>query len=120
MIVFPSVVLHIDVGREKSIAALETAILSDQVILLTAQKQSSIEKPSYDEIHRSGTVAKINQMVDVANDTDRILVEGKYRVEITEFIDDEKSSEVESRKVTDIHGDHYEEEALMRQLLMQF
>lgn len=120
MIVFPSVVLHLDVGREKSIAALETAMLSDQLILLTAQKESSIEKPSSDEIHRIGTVAKINQMLKLPNDTVRILVEGKYRAEITEFIDDEKSSEVKIRKVTDIHGDHYEEEALMRQLLMQF
>src|SRR5699024_11393941 len=109
LIVFPSVVLHLDVGGEKSIAALETAMLSDQLILLTAQKESSIEKPSSDEIHRIGTVAKINQMLTLPNDTVRILVEGKYRAEITEFIDDEKSSEVEIRKVTDIHGDHYEE-----------
>src|SRR5699024_2954357 len=110
MIVFQSVVLHLDVGREKSIAALDTAMLSDQLSLLTTQNESSIEKPSSDEIHRIGTVAKINQMLKLPNDTVRILVEGKYRAEITEFIDDEKSSEVEIRKVTDIHGDHYEEE----------
>src|SRR5699024_6420064 len=119
MIVFPSVVLHLDVGREKSIAALEAAMLSDQLILLTAQKESSIEKPSSDEIHRVGTVAKINQMLKLPNDTVRILVEGKYRAEITEFIDGEKSTEVEIQKVTDIKGDQYEVEALMRQLLVQ-
>src|SRR5699024_10210844 len=81
-----------------------------QLILLTAQKESSIEKPSSDEIHRIGTVAKINQMLKLPNDTVRIVVEGKYRAEITEFIDDEKSSEVEIRRVTDKHGVHYEEE----------
>src|SRR5699024_5080345 len=120
MIVFPSVVLHLDVGREKSIAALETAMLSDQLILLTAQKESSIEKPSSDEIHPIGTAAKINQMLNLPNEAVRMLVEGKYRAESTEFIDDEKGSEVEIRKVRDIHGDHHEEEAVMRQLLMQF
>src|SRR5699024_3905857 len=105
MIVFPSVVLHLDVVREKSIAALESDMLSDQLILLTAQKESSIEKPSPDEIHRIGTVAKINQMLKLPHDTVRILVEGKYRAEITEFIDDEKSPEVKIQKVTDVHGD---------------
>src|SRR5699024_12867599 len=96
-ILLPSFVLSLYVGSKNPIAALKTAMLYDQLILLTAQKESSIEKPSSDEIHRIGTIAKINQMLKLPNDTVRILVEGKYRAEITEFIDDEKSSEVEIR-----------------------
>lgn len=120
MLVFPSIVLHLDVGRDKSIAALETAMLNDQLIFLAAQKEASIEDPASDDMFRIGTVAKINQMLKLPNGTMRVLVEGKYRAEYTDYKETDKGFEVEVCELSEKHSDHYEEEALMRQLVHQF
>src|SRR5690625_4949073 len=82
LIVFPSMVLHLDVGRDKSIAALEKAMVDDQLIFLAAQKKTSIDQPKIDEIYRIGTLAKVNQMLKMPNGTLRVLVEGLDRYEI--------------------------------------
>lgn len=120
LLVFPSIVLHLDVGRDKSIAALETAMMSDQMIFLAAQKEVAMEEPAPEDIYRVGTVAKINQMLKLPNGTIRVLVEGLKRAEIVEFTNTEKEYEVTINALTDIHGDTHEEEALMRQLVNQF
>src|SRR5699024_8595066 len=93
MLVFPSIVLHRDVGRKKSIAALEAAMMEDQKIVLATQKEAAIEEPTPDDIFRIGTVAKINQMLKLPNGTIRVLVEGLYRAEIIQFEDTEKEHE---------------------------
>ncbi len=85
LLVFPTVVLHLDVGRDKSIAALEKAMLENQHIFLAGQKKISIEDPNPDEIYRIGTVAKVNQMLKLPNGTFRVLVEGLYRAEIVQY-----------------------------------
>src|SRR5690625_8051217 len=77
LLVFPSMVLHLDVGREKSVSALEKAMMGNQNIFLAAQKKVSIENPESKDIYRVGTVAKIKQMVKLPNDTIRVLVEGR-------------------------------------------
>ena len=120
ILVFPSMVIHLDVGREKSIASLETAMMGDQTIFLASQKEVAIEDPKPKEIYRIGTLAKINQMLKLPNGTIRVLVEGLYRAEIVRFVEEEKEYRVEVKQLEDIHGDVHEEEALMRQLVQQF
>src|SRR5690625_7265360 len=76
LLVFPSMVLHLDVGRKKSIAALENAMMEDQQIFLAAQKTVSVEEPKMDEIYRVGTVTEIKKMLKLPNRTIPTLVEG--------------------------------------------
>src|SRR5690625_439196 len=120
ILVFPSVVLHLDVGREKSIASLETAMMGDQTIFLVSQKEIAIEDPKPEDIYRVGTIAKINQMLKLPNGTIRVLVEGLDRAEIIEYVDKDNEYQVTYKKLTEIAGDAHEEEALMRQLVNQF
>ena len=120
VLVFPSIVLHLDVGREKSIASLQTAMMEDQTIFLASQKEVAIENPEPKDIYRVGTVAKINQMIKLPNGTIRVLVEGLHRAEIVRYIEEEKEYTVEVKLLEDISGDPNEEEALMRQLVQQF
>src|SRR5690625_4905229 len=120
LLVFPSMVLHLDVGRKKSIASLENAMMGEQMICLASQKEVAIEDPNPNEIYRIGTLAKIKQMIKLPNGTIRVLVEGLYRAEIIRFIEEETEFVVEINKLKDIHGDAHEEEALMRQLLRKF
>ncbi|MCJ0930705.1 endopeptidase La [Virgibacillus halodenitrificans] len=120
LLVFPSMVLHLDVGRDKSIAALEKAMMGDQTIFLAAQKKVSIDEPDPDEIFQVGTVAKVNQMLKLPNGTIRVLVEGLYRAEIERFIEDNDEFMVEFVKLEEVHENENEEEALMRSLLEQF
>ena len=120
ILVFPSVVIHLDVGREKSIKALENAMMGDQTIFLSTQKEAAIEDPVPDEIYRVGTLAKINQMLKLPNGTIRVLVEGLFRAEIVRYIEEDDDLVVEVNELEDTHDDSHEEEALMRQLVQQF
>src|SRR5690625_2296046 len=120
MVVFPYMVSHLDVGREKSIASLETAMMNDQMILLVSQKEVAVEDPNPEDLYRVGTMAKINQMLKLPNGTIRVLVEGIERAKILEYNEEEKEHEVTYENLADINGDAYEEEALMRQLIDQF
>src|SRR5690625_2675706 len=63
LLVFPSMVLHLDVGRDKSVTAIEKAMMGDQTILLAAQKQISLEDPEPNDIYHIGTIAKVKQML---------------------------------------------------------
>ncbi|MFD2759575.1 endopeptidase La [Lentibacillus juripiscarius] len=122
LLVFPSMVLHLDVGRDKSVAALEKAMMGDQTIFLASQKQVSLETPEPKDIYRVGTVANVKQMLKLPNGTFRVLVEGLHRGEITRFIDENESDEfaVEIKQLEEEHAEKNEEEALMRSLLKQF
>ncbi len=80
--VFPHMVLHFDVGREKSIKALEQAMLTDQLIFLTTQKDMDVDLPTVDDYYAVGTLAKVKQMLKLPGDAIRVLVEGLARAKI--------------------------------------
>lgn len=120
LLMFPTMVLHLDVGRDKSVAALEKAMVDEQIIFLAAQKKESVEEPKPEEIYRIGTLAKIKQMLKLPNGTFRVLVEGLQRAEIIRFVDEDNEFTVEVQELIDIPGDSLEEEALMRSILKQF
>lgn len=119
--IFPHMVLHFDVGREKSILALESAMVKDQTIFLVTQIDAKIENPGLNDIYKIGTVCKIKQILKLPGDTIRVLVEGIHRAGIKEFIQDElffeSSIEIYSEdtveKTTEV-------EALMRQAISYF
>ncbi|OEH84182.1 endopeptidase La [Desulfuribacillus stibiiarsenatis] len=120
LIVYPSMVLHLDVGREKSIRALEKAMVEDSLILLVSQKDVQIDEPEIEEIFHMGTIAKVRQMLKLPNDTIRVLVEGLDRARIVEFVDNDEYFEANYEVMEDSNDDKLETEALMRLVLAQF
>ncbi len=88
--IFPNVVVHFDVGRPKSIAAVEEAMLEEQEVFLAAQKDSTVEEPGNDEIYSVGTICKIKQILKMSDNSIRVLVEGIKKAKIVEYIDEEK------------------------------
>lgn len=93
--VFPYMVLHFDVGRKKSILALEEAMLVDQKIFLTAQKKAKIEEPEEKDMFEIGTICSIKQILKLPGDTVRVLVEGETRAKLRECISKEPFFKVE-------------------------
>ena len=79
LMVFPHMVLHFDVGRAKSVAALEQAMMANQQVFLVAQKDAEVEEPGVEDLCRVGTVASIKQVMNLPGDTLRVLVEGECR-----------------------------------------
>ncbi|KGX89030.1 endopeptidase La [Pontibacillus litoralis] len=120
LLVYPTMVMHLDVGRDRSVAAIEHAMVEDSSIFLCAQKELSISEPKPEDIYSVGTVAKINQMLKLPNGTIRILVEGLYRAELKEFTNQEDYFAVSFEQLQETHGEKNEDEALMRNLLNQF
>lgn len=98
LVVFPHMILHFDVGRTKSIKALEEAMMKDQMILLAAQKDPGLEEPSPDEVYPVGTVAKVKQLLRLPGDTIRVLVEGLKRARIIDYIASEPYYQVKIRE----------------------
>ena len=84
--IFPYMVLHFDIGREKSISALEKAMMMNQTVFLSAQINAETDLPTRDDFYQVGTIAKIKQMLRLPGDTIRVLVEGVSRGRIEEFI----------------------------------
>ncbi|OOG92647.1 ATP-dependent protease La Type I [Bacillus mycoides] len=120
VLVYPTMVLHLDVGRDKSIQALEQAAMDENIIFLAMQKEMNIDDPKEDDIYSVGTVAKVKQMLKLPNGTLRVLVEGLHRAEIVEFIEEENAIQVSIQTVTEEEEGDLEEKALMRTLLEHF
>ena len=80
--ILPDMIVHFDVSRERSIKAIEAAMLHDQKIFLVTQKDPEAEKPELSELYQVGTVAYIKQVVKLPHDLLRVLVEGIERAEL--------------------------------------
>jgi len=120
LLVFPTMVLHIDVGRERSVAALEQALLTDSIVFLATQKEMSVEQPEADDLYQVGTLARVNQMVKLPNGTIRVLVEGVERATWADYTESEKFTTVSATPSPDGTEKTPEHEALMRMLLQYF
>jgi ATP-dependent Lon protease len=120
LLVFPSMVLHLDVGRAKSVKALEKAMVDDNLILLSTQEEVHIEEPSKEEIFDIGTIAKVKQMLKLPNGTIRVLVEGIGRARIEDYLQDDEYFEVQISYLEETEQADAEIEALMRTVLANF
>ncbi|WP_246512273.1 endopeptidase La [Polycladomyces abyssicola] len=113
-------VLHLDVGRERSVKALEQAMVDENLIVLSTQREVHIEEPSPDDIYRMGTIARVRQMLKLPNGTIRVLVEGLHRATIDEFLDEQTYYRVRVTQLAPQVKDDLQLEALMRSVLDYF
>ncbi|MGO4371426.1 LON peptidase substrate-binding domain-containing protein, partial [Paenibacillus sp. MCAF20] len=120
LLVYPSMVLHLDVGRDKSVRALERAMVEENMILLCSQSEVNIEEPTEEDIYKVGTIAKVRQMMKLPNGTIRVLVEGVVRAEIQEYLPNDEFYEVAVKELPEQETDDPEVDALMRTVLSQF
>jgi len=122
VIVFPGMALHFEVGRDKSVAALEKAMENDQIIFLAAQKDKEVSVPEPEDIYEVGTVSKIKQILKLPGDIIRVLVKGIYRSKIVRYTQFAPYLEVETEELAFEHnqGDDVREQALKRMALSLF
>jgi ATP-dependent Lon protease len=120
LLVYPTMVLHLDVGRDKSVQALEKAMVDDHLIFLTTQKDISIDEPSEDDLYHMGTLTRVKQMLKLPNGTIRVLVEGLQRAEIVEFMGREDHFAASLKTYEEGRAKDVEDEALMRTMLQYF
>ena len=100
--IFPYMVLHFDVGREKSILALEEAMTNEQLICLVTQRDAKQEEPDEQDIYKTGTICIIKQILKLPGDTVRVLVEGQNRAKIINFSQSEPFFNVEVQVMEDL------------------
>jgi len=120
LIVYPTMVLHLDVGREKSIQALEKAMVDDHLIFLTTQKETATADPGEDDVYTMGTLTKVKQMLKLPNGTIRVLVEGLKRAEVVSFDEHDTYMAASLKTYEDSVEKDAEHQALMRTLLDSF
>ena len=121
VLVFPHMVIHLDVGREKSINAIEEAMLEDKKIFLATQKEAQTDDPREEDIYQIGTIAEIKQILKMPGGTMRVLVEGLSRAEIQGYISFDPFIKVGIKEFKDYPDRKAPEiEALMRTLVYQF
>lgn len=87
--IFPHMVIHFDVGREKSVQALEKSMMDDSLILLCTQINPKLEEPTTDDFYHVGTIAKVKQMLKLPGGSIRVLVEGLNRGKVKEVVQTE-------------------------------
>ena len=122
LLVFPNTILHFDVGREKSIKALEAAMNKDKILFVSSQKDENILIPTKDDYYNVGTVIKIKQMLKIQGDTVRVLVEGLYRASIREVVSEEPyiTVDIDKRESVNYPADDPQTQARIRVMLNNF
>ena len=102
IVIFPSTVVPLFVGRKKSIKALEEVMKSDKSIVLVAQKNSEVDDPKEQDIYSYGCLSKILQLLKLPDGTVKVLVEGISRVKINEFQDNNQFLSCSYEKLQEI------------------
>jgi len=121
IVVFPSMIAPLFVGREKSVKALETAMNENKKIILVTQKNSSLDDPESKDLYNVGTLGKILQLLRLPDGTVKVLIEGEQRVSIKNFkIKDEYIQANYTAILDKVVIDPIEEKALLRTALEQF
>ncbi|MBQ1959003.1 MAG: endopeptidase La [Firmicutes bacterium] len=120
--VFPRTILHFDIGREKSIKALEAAMNGDKLLFVTSQIDENILIPTQDDYYHVGTVVKVKQMLKIQGDAVRVLVDGQYRAKLEYVLEEEPfiKAEISQADIIDADPEDIETEALMRCVLDTF
>ena len=120
MIVFPFMIIHLDVGRDRSVAALEEAMVRDRQILLVAQKTAEVDEPGEKDLYDVGTIAEVRQLLKLPGGALRVLVEGQKRAAIEAYEELESFAEATVVEYAEIVEESMEMEALTRAVVHEF
>jgi len=120
IVLFPHMIVPLFVGREKSVRALEEVMAEDRQILLSSQMDPTVDDPTEDGIFRAGVLANVLQLLKLPDGTVKVLVEGKSRVRITQFIENDRFFEAEAEPLTELPGDPATVGALVRAVADEF
>ena len=120
IVVFPHMIVPLFVGREKSVRALEEVMKDDKQILLSSQMDAGDEDPSVDTIYRTGVLANVLQLLKLPDGTVKVLVEGRQRANIVEFLDNDAFFEARADLIDEETGDEATVEALTRSVQTEF
>ncbi|WP_062560817.1 endopeptidase La [Paracoccus aminovorans] len=120
IVVFPHMVVPLFVGREKSVRALEAVMEQDRPILLAAQKDAAVDEPAPEGIYRTGVLANVLQLLKLPDGTVKVLVEGRERVRITDFVPNENFFEAHCESLVEEPGDSDTLTALTRAVAEEF
>ncbi|MDU8945160.1 endopeptidase La [Ovoidimarina sediminis] len=120
IVVFPHMIVPLFVGRDRSVRALEAVMADDKQILLSSQMDPSVDEPTADGIYRAGVLANVLQLLKLPDGTVKVLVEGRARVRITEFVENEAFFEARAELLEEALGDVDTVEALIRSVADEF
>jgi len=120
IVVFPSMVVPLFVGREKSVRALEEVVKNEGKVLLVTQKNGGVDDPKETDIYRMGTIGNILQLLRLPDGTVKVLVEGIARARITDFLSHGDFFQVAAKVAEDTNAVGEEIEAVSRTVLSQF
>ncbi|MCY0879070.1 MAG: endopeptidase La [Firmicutes bacterium] len=114
VLVFPSMVVPLEIGRKKSLNALERAMLADRLLVFVAQKDTRLDDPGIDDLYRVGVIAEIKQVLKMPQGGSKVVVEGRARCRILSLNDLGEGFSAEVEEVPDTVTMTDELEALMR------
>ena len=120
LLVFPYMVTPLDVGRPKSVAALEDAVMQERHMFLCAQKDSTIEDPAAKDVYTIGTVCEIKQILKMPEGQIRVLVEGLYRARLLKVVQSSPFMQGQIQQIDEVSEEGREMKALMRLALDRF
>lgn len=115
--ILPDMIVHFDVSREKSVKAIEKAMVQDQRVFLITQKDPEVEEPSQEDLYRIGTIAEIKQLVKSKKNMIQVLVEGKERAELLRFEENPRYLDAEIALFREEHTEFLDDnvkEAMLR------
>ncbi len=119
LVMFPKVVMHFDVSRDRSETALKAALSDDRLIFLTAQKDEMVEEPGVRDMYQVGVVAEIHQILKTPDNITRVLVEGIYRAKLVKLHQGEPYYVADVKQMSNCivsKEDEVEYEAVMRSI----
>ncbi len=120
LVVYPKLLSHIDIGRERSLAAVDYAMEHDRMLIVSAQIDEDVENPGFDDVYQCGTLIRIQQLLRLPGGLVRLLVEGVSRVQLQGFSERRNYMEVAAVKLNDVNDDDIEAEALRRVIFKRF
>ena len=120
MVLFPNNGAHIDIGRDKSVAALEECLAHGRQIMLSTQKDVEVEDPKREDVYEIGTVCQVQHVTKLNNGIMRAQIEGLYRARILDFRDDGLFIEVDVEEIEEDKTDTKEIQALIRACISKF
>ena len=120
MVLFPNNGAHIEIGRDKSVAALEECLAHGRQIMLSVQKDVEVEDPKREDVYEIGTVCQVQHVTKLNNGIMRAQIEGLYRARILDFRDDGLFIEVDVEEIEEDKTDTKEIQALIRACISKF